>query len=200
MFYDRWNMPLFFAPLADGARIADTGGMPVLRQIAQLGHPALRAPNRGLSFPLGRSVEALIADMFATLEESGGVGLAAPQVHENARIVIVASRPTARYPAAPLMEPTLMINPALLWESAEREEGWEGCLSIPGLRGRLARASAVRVEFAAIDGAVRTLELTGFPARVFQHEHDHLRGMLFTDRVESPRDLFSEREYQRITS
>ena len=173
--------------------------MPILRQIAQIGHPALRAENSLVPFPLEHSLESLIADMLATLEESGGVGIAAPQVYENRRLIVVASRSTPRYTSAPTMEPTVMINPTLIRESSERETGWEGCLSVPCLRGRVPRARAVQVEFFAPNGEVCSLELSGFPARVFQHEYDHLQGILFTDRLADPLDLYSEREYQRIT-
>jgi peptide deformylase len=173
--------------------------MPILRQIAQIGHPVLRSENVCVALPLNTQLETIVADMFVTLAESGGVGIAAPQVYENLRIVIIASRPTPRYPDAPLMEPTLMINPELLWLSEQRDTGWEGCLSIPGLRGRVPRSTSIRVKYFIRDGEERIAEFSDFPARIFQHEYDHLLGILFTDRLADTRDLYSESEYLRTT-
>jgi peptide deformylase len=126
------------------------------------------------------------------------VGIAAPQVGESLRVIVVASRPGERYPQAPLVEPLVMVNPELLEASAETETGWEGCLSIPGMRGRVARHRAVRVRFSDLAGEVHELALEGFPARVFQHELDHLDGLVFLDRVSDSRQLVTEREYQRL--
>jgi len=142
-------------------------------------------------------LDELAADLLVTLEASGGVGIAAPQVDVTQRVIVVASRPNPRYPQAPLMAPLVLVDPEVLWMGEEREKGWEGCLSIPGLRGFVPRARKVALRYADLAGEVHDLELEGFPARIFQHELDHLDGLLFVDRVESGRDLAVEDEYLR---
>lgn len=109
--------------------------MPVPRQIAQLGQPVLRGVGATVADPADPAVQALIDDMLVTVADANGVGIAAPQLFEPLSLFIVASHPNPRYPKAPQMEPTAMINPEIVWKSGEKEKGWEGCLSIPGLRG-----------------------------------------------------------------
>lgn len=121
--------------------------MPVIRHIAQLGNPVLRQ----LALPVDNlrdaSLQTLIEDMLATVAEADGVGIAAPQVYEPLRLFIVASRPNPRYPDAPSMQPTVMLNPELLWQSPETVMGWEGCLSVPGIRGLVPRSERIRVGY-----------------------------------------------------
>ena len=93
-----------------------------------------------------------------------------------------------------------MLNPELLWSSSEVENGWEGCLSIPGIRGHVRRHKRIRVRYLTRDGNIREEELDGFVARIFQHEFDHINGLVFLDRVADSRELISEKEYQRIVS
>lgn len=171
--------------------------MPVLRQIAQLGHPVLRTPAASVELPASSFVRSLIGDMIATLREANGVGIAAPQVYESLALFIVASRPSPRYPDAPVMEPLAVINPVIVERSAEQTKGWEGCLSIPGIRGEVPRHERISVRFQTIDGEQVERELTGFVSRIFQHEYDHLNGLFFLDRIDSPWDLISEQEFQR---
>lgn len=161
-------------------------GNPILRQVAS---PVGPRPALGLV--------DLAADLLVTLEASSGVGIAAPQVDVGQRVIVVASRPNPRYPSAPSMEPLVMVDPKIEWLSPEVEAGWEGCLSIPGLRGLVPRAVRVGVTYDDVEGVGHELELEGFPARIFQHEFDHLEGLLFVDRVVSSRDLASEQEYLR---
>jgi peptide deformylase len=172
--------------------------MSILRQVAQLGHPVLRQATRQIAEPNDPAVQALIDDMLATVAEVNGVGIAAPQVYEPFRIFIVASRPNPRYPHAPEIEPTAIINPEILWSSDEIEKDWEGCLSIPGIRGFVPRSTGIRVRYLTRAGLDREQEFTGFIARVFQHEYDHLNGTVFLDRLESTRDIITEKEYIRI--
>ena len=174
--------------------------MTILRQISQLGQPFLRQETARIGDPADPLIQALIGDMLATMTEAGGVGIAAPQVYEPLRLFIVASRPTPRYPQAPAMAPTAMLNPEILWRSDETEEGWEGCLSVPGIRGLVPRSLRIGVRYLSRRGEVCEEELSGFIARVFQHEHDHISGMVFLDRVANNRDLISEREYLRLVS
>ena len=171
--------------------------MPILRQIALLGHPVLRGVAGKVIDPADPAVQALIDDMLVTALDANGVGIAAPQVFEPLSLFIVASRPNQRYPNAPEMEPTAMINPEILWESDEKEKGWEGCLSIPGLRGLVSRHRRIGVRYLTRKGEIREVEYADFLARVFQHEFDHVQGMLFVDRVESTRELMIEKEYLR---
>ncbi len=172
--------------------------MPILRQIAQLGHPVLRLVAAPVRLPLTAELRTLIDDMLVTLREAEGVGIAAPQVHASHAIFIVASRPSARYPDAPEMAPQVMINPEILESSTEMVRGWEGCLSIPGMRGDVPRHRHIRVRYHTPDGPAIDRELDDFVARIFQHEQDHLQGIVFFDRLESTRDIITEKEYQRL--
>jgi peptide deformylase len=171
--------------------------MPILRQIAQLGHPVLRGVTQNITDPHEPVIQALIDDMLDTVADANGVGIAAPQVYEPLRLFIIASRPNARYPQAPAMEPTAIINPEILWASDEKEKGWEGCLSIPGLRGLVPRHTRIGVRYLTCSGNVAEVEYAGFLALVFQHEFDHLQGLVFVDRLESTLDLVTEKEYLR---
>ena len=171
--------------------------MAIIRQIAQLGQPVLREVARQVAHPKDSAVQALIDDMLATVADANGVGIAAPQVFESLSLFIVASRPTARYPGAPEMEPLAMINPEIFWASEEKEKGWEGCLSIPGIRGVVPRHRRIGVRYLTRTGELREEEYADFLARVFQHEFDHVQGMLFIDRVESTLELMTEKEYLR---
>ncbi|MEI6205445.1 MAG: peptide deformylase [Desulfuromonadales bacterium] len=172
--------------------------MPVLRQIAQLGNPILRGIAQRIENPQDLAVQLVIDDMLATVEDANGVGIAAPQVYEPLALFIIASRPNPRYPNAPLMEPTAVINPEIIWGSDETEKGWEGCLSIPGLRGLVPRHQRIGVRYLTRRGELREEEYSGFLARVFQHESDHILGKLFVDRIESTLDLVTEIEYLRM--
>jgi peptide deformylase len=173
--------------------------MSILRQIAQLGQPVLRELTRPIVNPRDPAIQALIDDMLATVADVDGVGIAAPQVYEPLALFIVASRPNLRYPHAPEMEPLAMLNPELLWASNDTETGWEGCLSIPGIRGSVRRHQRVRVRYLTREGEIREEEYEGFLARIFQHEFDHINGLVFLDRVDSL-DLVTEKEYLRIVS
>lgn len=172
--------------------------MPELLEIAQMGTPVLRRRAEKIPLPSDNKLFQLIENMYFTLELVKGVGLAAPQVYASARLIIIASAPNERYPDAPQMGPLVMINPELKWISPETEDGWEGCLSIPGLRGIVPRALYVEISYTDTDNKQNNLRLSGFPARIFQHEYDHLDGLLFIDRVRSTKDLATEKEYIRI--
>jgi peptide deformylase len=172
--------------------------MPIIRQIAQLGQPVLREVAKKIADPADPAVRALIDDLLVTVADANGVGIAAPQVFVSLSLFIVASRPNPRYPHAPDMEPLAMINPELLWVSDDKEKGWEGCLSIPGLRGVVPRHRKIGVRYVTRAGEVREEEYTNFLARVFQHEFDHVQGVVFLDRVESTRELVTEKEYLRL--
>lgn len=118
-----------------------------------------------------------------TMLAYNGVGIAAPQCYVSKRMIIVASRPNIRYPDAPEMQPIVMVNPELLVLSEQMLCGEEGCLSVENERGQVLRAETVTVRFYRIDGEETELKLSGFPARIVQHEIDHLNGILFVDRL-----------------
>lgn len=171
--------------------------MTQLLEIALLGNSILRQPARAVENVADPDLQLFIDRLIATAASKDGVGIAAPQGYDSSRLFIVASRPNARYPRAPEMEPTPTINPRILAHSDERVKDWEGCLSVPGLRGLVPRYTEIEVEYCDRNGKLQHRILTGFVARIFQHELDHLDGILFIDRVESTRDLYSEQEYQR---
>lgn len=133
-----------------------------------------------------------------TCSDANGMGIAAPQVSHSQRIFIVASRPNARYPYAPHMQATAVINPQITWKSAETEKDWEGCLSLPGVRALVPRHTHITVKYTARDGTAVESDYDGFIARVFQHEYDHLDGKVFIDRVETTQDIVMEQAWQRI--
>lgn len=164
-------------------------------EIALLGNPVLRLRAQAVDDVHGTETRQLIAAMRDALAGTQGVGLAAPQIGVSRRIIIVASRPTPRYPHAPDMEPAVMINPGYRPLSATREKGWEGCLSIPGIRALVPRHTDIGIHYTDEHGHLVESELNGFVARIFQHEIDHLDGMVYLDRVEDNRDIFSESEY-----
>ena len=164
-------------------------------EIAQLGNPILRQPAQPVED--NTDISFLIDALIATATAANGVGIAAPQVSQPYRLFIVASRPNPRYPNAPSMEPTAMINPRILSHSDQTVKDWEGCLSIPGIRGLVPRYREIEVEYTDREGKRQHQELKDFVARIFQHELDHLDGILFIDRLDTL-DLVTEQEYQRL--
>ena len=136
--------------------------------------------------------------MMQFMNERAGVGIAAPQIGVSQQIMIIASRPNERYPDAPFMEPLVMFNPKPVSYAGDGVAMWEGCLSVPGLRGKVTRPSAVDVEYLNENGHPDRLSLSGFPARIFQHEYDHLIGKTFVDRVASVTDLVTDKVYFQL--
>ena len=167
-------------------------------EIAQLGAKVLRQQAELVDKVDNPNVRQIIADMKAALATTQGVGLAAPQISQLKRIIIVASRPSSRYPKAPLMSPTVMVNPEFTALSQDKEKDWEGCLSVPGIRALVPRYKAINVHYTDEHGNSVEQHLDGFVARVFQHEADHLDGKVYLDRVESSVDIISESEYFKL--
>lgn len=168
-----------------------------LLEIAELGAPVLRRKASKVE-KLNDDLFTLIENMKFTVAQVNGVGLAAPQVFKSKQIFIIASQPNERYPHAPIIKPTAVINPTIKFMSEEKVKEWEGCLSIPGIRGLVPRSKKVYVEYENIEGDIVLNEFTDFAARIIQHEFDHLEGIVFLDRLESNIDLITEREYQYI--
>ncbi len=164
-------------------------------KIAEIGNPVLRSPAKAVSNIQDPRFQKLIDDLISTTLESNGVGIAAPQVSQCLQLFIVASRPNLRYLHAPKMNPTPMINPQILHYSDEVVAGWEGCLSVPGMRGIVKRSKEIEVLYTDRHGQQHQRIFTDFVARIVQHEHDHIEGKVFLDRVESTLDLMSESEY-----
>ena len=121
--------------------------------------------------------------MQATMLERNGVGIAAPQVYVSKRLIIVASCPNLRYPDAPEMDAVVMVNPEIIEKSIETILGEEGCLSVPNERGDVARAEMVKVRYFTLEGEKIETIFHGFPARIVQHEVDHLDGVLFVEKI-----------------
>jgi peptide deformylase len=171
-----------------------------LLEMAQLGSPVIRERAAEVTDFHDPQLHALIDDLFATVALENGMGIAAPQVSVSRRIIILSPKPNARYSYAPTLEPTAMINPEMTWSSSEMDKDWEGCLTVPRIRGLVPRHRAIRVHYQTREGVQEETEYDGFLARVFQHEVDHLDGLVFLDRVESTKDLVTEQEWQKIIS
>jgi peptide deformylase len=166
--------------------------------IVTLGDPALHQVALPVADARSPDIQQLIDQLIGLTEQSQGVGIAASQVGIPLQLMIVASHPTPRYPDAPTMVPTALINPQILARSMAMVTDWEGCLSVPGQRGLVPRHQAVTVAYTDRDGMAQTVEFTGFIARIFQHEYDHFQGKVFLDRAETPEAVVSEAVYQQI--
>jgi peptide deformylase len=166
-------------------------------KVARMGHPVLRAKARALDKRDIREakVQKLIDDMIETMTEYHGVGLAAPQVHEGLRLFVAAL--DGRGDEEAEAEPIAIINPEITVVGPEVVEDWEGCLSIPDVRGRVPRAREIKLRAYDRKGERFELRAHDFPARVIQHETDHLDGVLFFDRMKSFETLTFLEEYSR---
>jgi len=166
-------------------------------KVARMGHPVLRARARALarSDIKSAAVQQLIDDMMETMAEYHGVGLAAPQVHQGVRLFVASLN--AGEDGEESDEAFAIINPEIAVVGSDVVEDWEGCLSIPDLRGRVPRAREIRVRALNRQGERIELDAHDFPARVIQHETDHLDGVLFFDRMRSFESLTFLDEYAR---
>ncbi|MDD2383817.1 MAG: peptide deformylase [Sulfurospirillaceae bacterium] len=172
--------------------------MPQCLDIAQLGSLVIRTKAQKVSDIQTPEIQALIDDMIFTCSDSRGMGIAAPQVGHSLSILIMASAPNKRYPYAPMMEPTALINPHVISFSDESVKDWEGCLSLPGIRALVPRHTQIEVNYVDRHGQMQHAVFKDFLARLFQHEYDHLIGTVFLDRIESTKDIVMEKEYQRL--
>ncbi len=173
-------------------------------KIARMGHPVLLRRAEEVPHPAAPEIHALVASMVETMTDADGLGLAAPQVHVSKRVVIFhapgeaderaehAEDAEEEWPAL-----TVLVNPVVEPLGDEREDGWEGCLSVPGLRGLVPRFSRVRYRGTTPDGEVVDRAVEGLHARVVQHECDHLDGILFPMRMTDLSALIFESEFGR---
>jgi peptide deformylase len=164
-----------------------------------------RADER-LTFKAGRILDiadpgfqAFIDGLIRCGQDNLGVGIAAPQVGRSMRLFIMSAKPSPRYPDAPEMEPMAVINPEILRVSDELETGWEGCLSVPGFRALVPRHLEIDVAFTDRHGTSRQERFSGFMARLFQHEFDHLEGILYPERMAQGESLITLEEFTART-
>jgi peptide deformylase len=158
----------------------------MIREILKMGDPRLLAIARPVTDIGDPALKDIIADLYETMRAANGVGLAAPQVGIGLRLMIFGFESNPRYPDEKPVPMTTIINPWMELLTDETEDGWEGCLSVPGMRGLVPRATHIRYGGTLEDGTALEREARGFHARVFQHEFDHLNGVLYPHRI---RDL-----------
>ncbi|WP_211464529.1 peptide deformylase [Collimonas silvisoli] len=154
-----------------------------VREILKMGDPRLLRQAEPVTAFGTPELEALIIDMFDTMYAANGAGLAAPQIGVNLQVVIFGFKNNIRYPDAPMVPETVLVNPVLRPLSEEIEDGWEGCLSVPGMRGVVPRWSRLHYEGFDQVGAAISRDVDDFHARVVQHEADHLNGILYPMRI-----------------
>jgi peptide deformylase len=170
-----------------------------VRTIATIGHPVLRQRAREITADelASAEVQGFIDDLIDTMRHANGAGLAANQVHEPMRIAAIEVDHNPRYPYKPPIPLTIVVNPIITPVDDERFENNEGCLSVPDLRGNVFRYVNVRVQYLDRDGRAHDEVRRGLTAGTFQHECDHLDGVLFVDRVEDPRTLSTWEQFER---
>ena len=167
-------------------------------KLGEVGGEILRQKAIPVEDVKSKETQELIDSMIETMQDLSGVGIAAPQVSESLRIFIIHSRPNVRYPNAPEFGPVAIINPQITNLSEEKEKDWEGCLSVPGIRGLVLRHKSLTLEYITREGERKKENFEGFLSRIVQHETDHLEGCLFPDRVENEKDLINEKDYQEM--
>jgi len=168
-------------------------------KVARLGHPVLRQKAQPVPVDDIRSagIQRLIDDMVETMREYDGAGLAANQVHTLLQIAVIEVDGNPRYPEAAPIPLTVLINPVVTPLGEEREDGWEGCLSVPDMRGVVSRHTAVRLECYDREGNRMDVVAKDFFARVIQHETDHLNGIVYVDRMSDLRTLSHIAEWNK---
>jgi peptide deformylase len=171
----------------------------MILKVARLGHPVLRRKARPVPHQkiLSSSIQQFLKDLIETMHEYDGVGIAAPQVHVSLQIAVIQVNGNPRYPHAPRIPLTVLINPKVRPASRQRVLDWEGCLSVEGVRGRVPRWKSVRVEAYNLEGRPVKFRTNGFFARVIQHEWDHLQGRVYLDRMKGLETLTHLTEYVR---
>ena len=171
-----------------------------IRKIATLGHPVLRQVARTITREelASEGVQRFIDDLIETMHDANGAGLAANQVYEPIRIAAIEVNKNPRYPYKPNWPLTVLVNPVVTPTMDETFLCYEGCLSVPNLRGEVRRFTGVRVQAWDRDGKDLDFEVKGLTAGTFQHELDHLDGKVFVDRVEDPRTFTTWADFERF--
>lgn len=170
-------------------------------KVSRLGHPVLRqvATDYSRRDLLSAPVQKLIDDMIETMKEYDGVGLAADQVHVSRQLAVLEVSDNPRYPSKPHVPLTVLVNPRITPLSEELDDDWEGCLSIPDLRGRVPRYKRIRVTGWNRNGEELDFVAEDFHARVIQHEFDHLNGQVYLDRMRDMKSLAFLQEFARYS-
>ena len=158
--------------------------MMAIKTVVKMGNKQLATPSLPVQTILDESIKTIVQDMYDTMIEEGGVGIAAPQIGCNLRIIMFGFAESLRYPDEDSIPYTVLINPVIEVLSDEQTYGWEGCLSVPGLRGLVPRFEKIKYAGYGVDGQLITRVAEGFHARVVQHEYDHLDGILYPQRIE----------------
>ncbi len=171
-------------------------------KVARLGHPVIRNPAAlvGPEEIQSQEIQKLIDDMIDTMREYDGVGLAAPQIHVSKQIAVLEVNENVRYPRMSKVLLTVLINPKISSRSKNLIEGWEGCLSIPDMRGLVPRNASLVCEAVDRNGKSIKIEAADFFARVIQHEYDHLQGNVYLDRMTNMKSLTHLNEFARFHS
>ena len=160
-----------------------------VRTLLKMGDPRLLEISAAVDPIDALALAPLLNDMWDTMADANGAGLAAPQIGVMRRIVIFGYQTNPRYPEAPAVPETVLINPQITPLDDSREDGWEGCLSVPGMRGIVPRYREIRYQGFDQNGDIIDREVSGFHARVVQHECDHLDGILYPQRIEDMRSF-----------
>lgn len=174
------------------------------REVIKMGHPTLREKAKPFTKKeiLSKETKILLDDMFETMKAEDGIGLAAPQINVPKQLAIIGiPDDNPRYPDAPNYELLIVFNPVITVLDETQQGFWEGCLSVPGLRGFVERPSKIRVDYLDEKAKEKSLEVSEFVATVFQHEIDHLLGVLYIDRIKDTKKLcFNEEFYKYVAS
>ena len=169
-------------------------------EIVTMPNSGLRQKNQSV-VKIDSQLQTLIDEMIETMREAQGIGLAAPQIGRNLRMAVIETLPKEDDEGNELPDSRdlfVIINPEIMWHSSEIIAGVEGCLSIPGYLGEVDRSESIRVRALNRDGKKLKLKLSGWTARIFQHEIDHLDGALFIDKLTSPENLWTEEAYRMM--
>ncbi len=158
-----------------------------IRRVLKMGDPDLLRVSTPVQVFDTAELHGLVEDLWDTMAEQGGVGIAAPQIGVDKRVVVFGLEESERYPEAPPVPPTVLINPEIVAVGTDKVDGWEGCLSVPGMRGVVSRYCRIRYSGYDVKGRRFEREVEDFHARVVQHECDHLDGILYPMRIEDMR-------------
>ncbi len=166
-------------------------------KILEIGDKKLWEKSKPVKNPGSKEVLDLAKNLIQICKKSKGVGISAPQIGKNIDLFIIWSKPNKRYPNAPKFGPEVVINPKILSKSKKEVKDFEGCLSIPGIRTKVFRAKNIEVTYTNLGGIKVKQKFSDFVARIFQHEFDHLQGILILDRA-NPKEIYSEKEFKKI--